>query len=226
MTVQMKGRREPLVLEDRFFGGRIVLWRLLGMALELAALKENRFRDVRIEHIAFDLALEPGHRTAFIHSMRIDRRRVAPGKSLEVTVRLQPYRGPRLVEKRVTLRIPANIPSGTPLEVIACDARQAETLKRASRPGVYAPETLDQLFALVRQLERSDHLILYLALPRTGVSERGRALPDLPDSLVRVMALSNQTGVAPVQDALIRRVPTRWVLRGMARMEILVTEEE
>ena len=226
MTVRMEKRVEPLVLRDRFFGGAAIVWQLFGMAFELAALKENRFEKVRIESLAFDLTVEPGHETALIHSLRIDSRRVKPGAKLVIVVRLRPYRGPELVEKRATLTIPTDVPPGTPLEVVACDARQAEGLKRNSRPGVYVPETLDQLFALVRQLERSDHLIVYAALPRLGVSHMGRALPDLPESLARVMAWSNQTGVGPVRDALIERVPTPWVLQGAARMGILVVEEE
>ena len=225
MTIRMRGRA-PLTLDDRFFDDGALVWYLLGMAYELNALDRNRFEKVVVEGVDFNVTVEEGQRTAFIHSMAIDGRRFKPGETVKAVVRLKPHRGAELIEKRFAVKIPEDIPVGTELTILACDGSRAEEIKREAAPGVYAPETLDQLFALVRQLERSDRLILHVALPRQGVSYRGRAMPDLPQSLVRVMGAGNQTGIAPVQDALIKRLRTDYVISGAASIGILVVEEK
>jgi hypothetical protein len=225
MTLTIKGRKEPVVAQELFFDEGMMSWTLFDAGMLVRLLTENPFCTAEIEEARFALEVERGRRTAQIHSLQLERETVAAGKPLTVTVGLKPYRSAELVEKKVVVQVPENVPPGTSLEVIACDAGTAEDLKRRHSPGTYHAENLDQLIELIGQVEHANDLIIFVALPRTGVSYQGRALPDLPASLVRAMASSIQSGVGPVVDAMIERVPTDWVLRGEQSMTVGVTRK-
>jgi hypothetical protein len=50
----------------------------------------------------------------------------------------------------------------------------------------------------------------------------GEDFPSLPNSFLSIMALSNQSGVAPLQSETVKRVPTEWLINGKKTIILFV----
>lgn len=224
MTMNIRGLDKPLIIRDMVYDQDIA-WQLFAWGMTMGIVTGNPFTELEVDSVRLEIDLARGRNTAEIHSMRVDSHFVKLGEKVGVTALLRPYRSRELVEKRVELEIPADIQPGTELQVTVCDAWAAENLKRMNSPGEFIIESFDQMLSVIDQLERSDNLVVFMSLPRTGVSRMGRSMPDLPGSIMRVMRVSIESGAFPVQDALVQRVPTDWVISGRQSMPILVIEE-
>ena len=212
----------PIVMENLFHANPIVpVWLLTS---PLYQLSYNDFAEVHITKVAGRVAVREGRRTASIAEVRVSSTTVKPGDALDVYVTLKPF-GAASVVKTAKLTIPRDTKPGTTVIVDVCDASTSRSLDRAAAPGRYRPRNLAQLVRIMAEREPNTHLFVRATLPTMGVTIRGEPYPALPAAMMSALAFSNATGVGPLRETVVERVPTQWVLSGRQQRRILVQEE-
>jgi hypothetical protein len=170
-------------------------------------------------NLLFDYDTVP--RTGRIRRVSLDRYRVAPGGTVEVTVVLGAYRGAdRAMRHAIT--IPPETTPG-PITIIVGSALEASRSVGRSEPLL--PRDLDQLIRLINQLRRNDNVYIVATRSEAGVSLSGERLPNLPPSVATVLSRPPRgvgTGELIERSILEEVVPTEFVVEGSARIGLNV----
>ena len=95
-------------------------------------------------------------------------------------------------------------------------------------PTLATPSDLDQLFESlkVQTAAKRTNLVVRVPTGGTGVALAGKALPNLPPSMVHILGNTRRTGAQMVTGALVSRHPTEWVLQGSETVRFTVTKNK
>jgi hypothetical protein len=228
--IEVEGQ-EPVVIKDTFAGpsysgGRApaALYNQIGGMINLLAL--NTYKPIRINRIDCETQILPGRRSADIEAMALDAEVYAPGETLKATAFVRPYRG---VPQRlpVTLKLPADLPEGTYTATVCDDLTNARYDLR-DNPTLNNPQDLDHIFEAlkVQTSAKRTNLVVRVPIPPAGVAQGGKALPNLPASMVQILGSSRRTGAQPMGSALVSRQATEWVLQGSESVRFIVTKNK
>ncbi len=225
VEIELKGRDEPLVLDNVFATSSPSLpaFQLVGMPL--ASLLTNPFEEVQVAGVKYSIDLRRGFEAALIKSVRTERFRVEPGEEIDLLVTVQKWRGGEEV-KRVPLRVPPTAQPGSRVRVLVCDALTSMMLDASLDPGFYAPRSLDALLATLREMEPNRNLLVRAAFVERGVRYRGEALPELPASVLNVMQFGGAGRAVVLATEEVESVPTPWVLEGSESLNLRIAEPE
>jgi hypothetical protein len=234
MTANLEARIDieghgPIVIKDTFSGlnsnrAPQTMYGQVGAVVNL--LMHNSFQPVRLRRIECRTQIRPGRRTAEIESVELSSDTFEPGETVRATVFLRPYKG---VCQRVplSLALPSDLPEGPYTAVIGDDLLNARLTLR-DNPTLTNPSNLDQVFEAVRvqtSIQRTN-LVMRLPLPRSGVAVNGKALPNLPPSMVQILGNSRRSGAQTLGSALVARRPTEWVIQGSERVRFHVVKHK
>ena len=193
LTVKLKGY--PEFKHQRWFTGPYAI--MAGIE-ELAApvefLMSNDFERIAIENIALDLTITPGQELLTIHRVIADRERAKPGDKLHLTVFLDAYRGEERVEE-MDVVIPKETPEGqltvlvtTPDSALMYDLSEAGEYRR--------PRSVRQMLKFLEQIGPENQLVVQGYARRRGMVISGEKYPNLPPSMLRLLANSRETGTS------------------------------
>ncbi len=175
---------------------------------------------------ALDLQLSRSpHTSAAILEAIPQRRKVRPGETLAVGVRLQPYHS-QPETHFYTVEIPKGLPLGK-LDLIVADG--ASFADYALRSEKSQAQNFAQLCAQLSRLEPSSHLVVALETREAGLSLPQGPLPALPPSLAASLASAvTQGNVERLTTHLVtsRRWPFPWPLAGGIRVSLDVVSPE
>jgi hypothetical protein len=223
--VEIEGQA-PIVIKDTFSGfsgGRAPQALYNPVATVVNLLTFNPFKPVRITRIECDTQVYPGRRTADVEAVELDSESYAPGDTVKATVFMRPWKG---VRQRVPilLKLPADLPEGTYTATVGDDVTNARQALR-DNPTLNNPQDLPHLFEALRvQTEaKRTNLVLRVAVGSSGVAVGGKALPDLPPSMVQILGHSRRTGAQTMGSALVARHPTEWVVQGADAVRFTVS---
>jgi hypothetical protein len=234
MTADLEARidiegRDPIVIKDTFSGfsgsrAPHALYSQVGSVVNL--LTRNSFRPVRLERIECRTQVRPGRRTAEIESVEAASDAYEPGDTLQAVVFVRPYKG-TLQRIPLSLALPGDLPEGSYTATIGDDLHNARMALR-DNPTLTSPSNLDQVFEAVRVQTsvRRTNLVMRLPLPRSGVAVNGRALPNLPPSMVQILGNSRRSGAQTLNSALVVRKPTPWVIQGSETVRFHVVKHK
>jgi hypothetical protein len=230
LSAELRARIEvegqpPVVIQDTFSGfsgGRAPQALYNQIASVVNQLVYNPYVPVRIQRIECETQVLPGRRTAEVEAAELDSDTYAPGETVRATVFVRPFKGePRRVPVR--LRLPDDLPEG-PYTATVCDDLYATRLAIRDNPTLSSPTNLAQVMEAVRLHTgvRRTHLVLRVPTGPSGVAAAGKALPDLPPSMVHILANGRRTGAQSVSGALVARQPTDWVIQGSETVHFTV----
>jgi hypothetical protein len=236
LTAQMRARievegREPVVIDDTFSGpsysgGKAppALYNQVAMVVSLLAY--NSYQPVRISRIDCETRIRPGRRSAEIESAELDSDTYEPGDTLRATVFVRPHRGTRRAVP-VSIKLPADLPEGRYTATVCDDLHNARQELRAN-PTLSNPQNLDQVFQALKVQTSARRTNLVVRVPTTagGVALHAQALPDLPSSMVHILANGRRTGAQLMTSALVSRQATPWVLQGSESLRFTVTKNK
>jgi SpoIVB peptidase S55 len=222
-------RHSPLVIEDIYAGssytGELARFSVFEEVMgRLFALVDNPFEPVEVSAVECSTETFAGRRSAGIRSMRLDQSEVLPGEELSARIVLKSYKGPSIMQ-RVSIRIPKDTPPGR-YTMTVCDARTYMSLLLGDRPHKRRPRNISQLFELLRMRAKRNRLYVYVPLKERGITVDGRELPDLPPSVLAVMAGHRRTGMGLMRNSLTAEKATDWVIQGAHRIPFKVVEEK
>ncbi len=149
------------------------------------------------------------------------------GERAQVRVRLQPHHG-KVVERRVDVRVPAGLPSGS-YQLVA--AGQTEALRQEREGGLLALATdWPSYLKGVLAAPPPGALSLYLVRDEATLRLDGRPLPDLPLSLAGVLADGGglSGGAFEARALRLARVDGSGVVGGesTAKVQVRAKDEE
>jgi hypothetical protein len=226
--IELEGH-PPVVIKDAFSGftgGRApqALYNQVGTVVQL--LTFNPHQSLRITRIECDTLIHSGRRTADIEAVELDSDTYEPGATVKATVFLRPYKGMRQ-RVPVTLQLPVDLPEGTYTGTVTDDLVNARQTLR-DNPTLNNPQNVNQVLESLQVQLAAKRTSLALRVPvgPTGVAVGGKALADLPASMVQILAGSRRTGVQAVGGALVARQPTDWVIQGTDTVRFTVTRHK
>ena len=226
VRIELEGR-PAIVIDDTFsgFSGGRAPQALYGqVAAVVQALTFNPYAAVRITRIDCSAKVLPGRRTADVDAVELSSDVYAPGDTVKGTVFVRPWKGAR---KRVAveLKLPADLPEGPYVLTVSDDIACVRANLR-DNPTLSNPQTVEQILESVQaQLAaRRTNVALRLPLTASGVALEGKALPDLPGSMVHILSNSKRTGAQSMNGALVVRQPTDWVIQGSETVKFTVSK--
>ncbi len=192
----------------------------------VGTLGYNPFGPVRINRIDCETRVRPGRTTADIEAVELDSEAYTPGETLRATVFLRPYKG-AVRRVRIALPLPADLPEGGYTALILDDVSN-QRHERHDNPCLDNPQNLDQLFEATRAQAgaRRTDLVVRVATRAGGVALDGKALPNLPPSMVQVLGSTRRSGAQPMSAALVARHRTDWVVQGSESVHFTVTKNK
>jgi SpoIVB peptidase S55 len=236
LTARMKVKidvegRPPLVLEDTFSGssfsgGRAPQALFSQIAAMINLLTYNTYRPVRINHIDCTTQIQSGRRTADIEAIELDTETYAPGETLRATVFIRPYKG---LPQRLpaTLKLPADLPEGEYTAMVCDDLTNARKVL-ADNPTLSNPQDIEQVFQAlkVQTSAKRTNLVVRVPVNAVGVALNGKALPNLPPSMVQILGEARRTGAQTMGGALVSRQATEWVVQGSESVRFTVARNK
>jgi hypothetical protein len=229
-TIEVEGH-DPVVIQDTFSGssytgGRAPSALYSPVAGIVSLLNFNSYKPVRIKRIECQTQIRPGQRSADIEAMELDSDTYSPGDTLKATAFIRPHRGLR---QRVTatLKLPADLPEGR-YQATVCDDLYNARQELQNNPTLNNPQSIEQVFQALKVQTSARRMNLVVRVPTraAGVAVNGKALPNLPPSMVRILGDSRRTGTQTMGAALVSRQPTHWVLQGSESMSFTVTRNK
>ncbi|MGE5572205.1 MAG: SpoIVB peptidase S55 domain-containing protein [Bacteroidota bacterium] len=166
--VDGKGLPSPIVRDNMFYSPADISADSIGELVEaVATVIDNEFADVEVTGVKADFDVEEARRTARIHQAEAATKAVKPGDTLEVKVRLLPFRGiPEI--KVVKVQVPDDTPPGTlyitvrgggvPPADEGKDASGAGADAKSAQPSV--AESLDKLVQDFMSRERNNDIVV------------------------------------------------------------------
>jgi len=221
LSTQIEGREKPVVIKNVFYELDQTWFSLNHIIQPFAMIINNQFQKVRVKRIDLKIKAFDGRKTAYIESIRVDKKQVDPGDKLQVDVRLKPVNGESFYQT-VTMQIPEDTMPGSTLNVTACDATYGQALNMGRSAGKYLPTNFEQLLHYTENMEKNNNLMVRVLLPKKGITYKGEGFPSLPSSMLSIMSFSNQSGIGPLFDEIITRIPTAYVLSGNQSIPISV----
>jgi hypothetical protein len=189
----------------------------LRMFSVIGAAFDNPFEDARIAGIDVELDVRFGRDVVNIIDAQVASDTVDPGKPVHVYVTLRRFDDTERVEI-VTIPIPKSA-AGDSVE-ISVDAGDQVRIEQPK------PDSLDDLFRMVRTGYPSTSLVVSTKLPQQGVKLRGQLVDQLPGSALDTLQPANEADKPAVFSTYERQERTgREVLTGTAKIKLNVREE-
>lgn len=222
LAIHLEGRHNPVEVENTYYDVS-AQWRpIYDITSPIGTLLNNPFqKDVKINKISLRANVSDTRRTAYIENVKVSKRTVKPGETIQINVTLRPF-DCQPVQKTVSFQIPNDTVPGSIISITACDSQYSQSLKQLSAPDMFKPKDFDQLIDLIENTEQRTNLIVRLRLSKRGITYRGQRFPSLPTSLLSIMASSNQSGVGIIFDDAVMKIETDWVLSGMQSLPLIV----
>jgi hypothetical protein len=221
LSAQIDGYEKPVVVENVFYELDPSWFPLNHIVQPFSMILNNQFQKVRVNRIDLKIKVLDTRRTAYIEAVKVDKKQVKPGDTLQVDVRIKPFTGESFYQT-VSMQIPEDTLPGSTLNVTACDATYGQALNMGRSAGKFLPTNFEQLLHYVENMERNNNLMVRVLLPKKGITYKGEGFPSLPTSMLSIMSFSNQSGIGPLFDELISRIPTAYVVSGNQSIPVSV----
>ena len=179
-----------LELRQSFDGDRAALELATYLMSFTSFFDVNAFESVEMESVEIELVQHAEPRMTTLVAAHAERRRVAPGERLGITLELMPWRG-EAERRRVEVTLPENLEDGR-YYLLLGDGTSMDAARSTMERRV--PQTFDQALRQLRSFHSRNELLVYGLIPRPGLAIAGESLPNLPGSVRSVFAAS---GVSP-----------------------------
>ncbi|MGR3220778.1 MAG: SpoIVB peptidase S55 domain-containing protein [Candidatus Anammoxibacter sp.] len=225
VEIFIEGIEKPVTLENIYYDSNSGVFPVSQIIQPIRELLNNRFKRIHIERIGFSAEFINELKIAFIDNIRIDKKVVSPGDTVNVTVKLKPYDRHKFIEKSINIQLPDNVSPGSKILVTACSSSYSNFLNMQRSSGKYKPANFQQLIELMNDVELNNELIIRVLLPGNGISYKGMEFPSLPASILAIMSRPNYSGTEMLFSEKIHRIKTDWLVNGNQSVLITVREE-
>jgi len=191
-----------IAYEDVASGLRAREAAVLSVVALASAVADNDLADPGVTAIRLRFSSTPEERRLRLVDAAPGSRKVAPGETLSVAVRLEDRRGGESV-RVLRLKVPDATPEGRATLVVA-DGSGATALRQQLDPS--EPRTLADLAAFVSRIVPGDKLFAGLLVAGRGASTRSATLDALPPTALALLSggrEQGESGIADVEGRLV-----------------------
>lgn len=214
-------------LEDLFSGNMDSASTSLSglVAAVVYMLKNNEFKEVRLNQIEVKIRVVEQLRTATLEKVLLDKYEVQAGEMIKVRTYYRTYNNDLKTEE-VEFLAPS-LPPGTEFELVVAEAAYIQQLERSLyRIQDFRPRNLNQLLRLLGNLRKNNRIYYKVVAPRPGLFLKGEELPNLPPSL-KNMFLSpraSTTNLTEINRSTLTEyhLPVPYVFRGALTIPIRI----
>ncbi len=188
--------------EDVATGGRAKESAVLSTVALAAAVADNDLGDPGIRGIRLRFGSSTEERRLRLVEAAPASRKVAPGETLVVAIRLADRRGEESV-RVVRLPVPPGTPEGRATLVVS-DGNGATALRQLLDPS--EPRTLGQFATFISRIVPGNRLLAGLLVATRGAATRSSTLETLPPTAMALLAGAREqgeTGIADVEARLV-----------------------
>jgi hypothetical protein len=226
VRIELEGR-EPVVIKDTYsgFSGGRAPGALYGQVASMVSyLTFNPYKTLNIKRIDCDTIIEPGRATAEIEAAELDSDTYCPGDVIRASVFVRPHKGTRQ-RIRVQLKLPEDLPEGSYTATL-CDETASARLDIRGNPSLYSPTNAEQVLESIKvqTAAKRTNLVLRVPIGAHGVTTNGKALPNLPGSMIHILMNSKRTGPTSMTRALVAKHGTDQVIVGSDSIGFRVTK--
>ena len=215
--------RDPIVRENLAVSPNGDIYVEAAVRNVVGLLMENPFRNLSVESVEVEAAVEPVSRMAEIGEARLLRNAVRPGGTVPVELQVRPWRQePRWIQ--VAVPVPADYPEGK-YTVVLCGADEALRQEMREAPARFRADDVDSLIENLAHDERRDQLFVRLETPGKGIAVGRDELPNLPETMRSVLVGAARRQVTGVAGSIVTRQPIGYVLQGGSKLEITVDRQ-
>ena len=165
-------------------------------------MADNDLADPGIRSVRLRFASSKEERRLQLLDAAPDSRKVAPGGTLAVAVRLADRRGEDTV-RVVHLKVPAGTPEGRATLVVS-DGSNATALRQLLDPS--EPRTLAEFGAFISRIVPGNRLLAGLLVATRGAGTRSATLDALPPTALALLAGGREQGESGIADVESRLV--------------------
>lgn len=188
--------------EDVATGTRAKESAVLSTVALAAAVADNDLGDPGVRGVRLHFGSSTQERRLHVVEASPATRKVAPGETLAVAIRLGDRRGEESV-RVVHLTVPPGTPEGRATLVVA-DGNTATALRQVLDPS--EPRTLGQFATFVSRIVPANRLLAGLLVASRGAATRSSTLEALPPTALSLLAGAREqgeTGIADVEARLV-----------------------
>ena len=185
------------------------------------AVADNDLADPGVTAIRLRFSSRPEERRLRLVDAAPGSRKVAPGETLTVAIRLEDRRGGESV-RVLNLKVPEHAPEGRATLVVA-DGSGATALRQQLDPS--EPTTLAGLATFVSRIVPGNRLVAALLVAGRGASTRSATLDALPPTALALLAggrEQGESGIADVEGRLVAEetIPFDRPVSGSVRIDV------
>jgi hypothetical protein len=221
----------PVVIKDTFSGssysgGRAPAALFSPVTAVVGLMTYNSYKPVRINRIECETRIAAGRRSADIEAVELESDLLAPGDTLKAMLQVRPFKEQRQ-HLQVSLKLPSDLPEGN-YTAIVCDDLTNARYEMRDNPTLSNPQSLEQVFEALRvqTAAKRTNLVVRVPLNAVGVALSGKALPQLPPSMVQILGDARRSGAQTMGGALVARQSTKWVFQGSETVRFTVTKNK
>lgn len=219
-TITVKDR--PAVeISRRFAGQQATQLAAFAVASPVSAVLRSGFDEATIEKIELEIQSVDGTKTGALERLAIDRSRVRPGETLEISAFARTITGRVFVEK-IPVKIPEQTPEGT-LTITVADGAQ---IQQSSAAQQFVPRDLTELIKIINGLRPADRLYLQISRSAPGAIIGAGELPNLPPSAIATINNERSAGFArPLVTSVISETllpPSQFIITGKQSVAVEV----
>ena len=188
--------------EDVAAGGRAKEIAVLSTVALAAAVADNDLGDPGIRGVRLRFGSSTDEKRLRLVEAAPSSRKVTPGGTLAVAIRLADRRGRESV-RVVRLPVPPGTPEGR-ATLLVSDGSNATALRMQLDPS--EPRTLGQLADFVSKIVPGNRLAVGLLVPTRGAATRTSTVDALPPTALALLAGAREQGETGIQDVEARLV--------------------
>ncbi len=187
-------------------------------------LMNNPYKTLNIKRIDCETIIEPGRSTADIEVTELDRDSYAPGDTVRANVFVRPYKGSRQ-RVQLEMKLPADLAEGD-YSALICDELSSARADIRANPNLFNPSSAEHILEAVKlqTSARRTSLVMRVPIGAHGVAANGKALPNLPASMVHILVNSKRTGPMTMTRALVAKKDLGWVVLGADSVNFKVSK--
>ncbi len=188
--------------EDVATGNRAKEAAVLSTVALAAAVVDNDLGDPGLRAVRLKFGSSPEEKRLRLLDAAPATRKVAPGETLAVALRVEDRRGEEKV-RVVHLRVPSGTPEGRAVLVVA-DGSSATALRQQIDPS--EPRTLRDFATFLSRIVPGNRLLAGILVATRGAATRSATLEELPPTALALLAGAREpgeTGIGDVESRLV-----------------------
>jgi hypothetical protein len=186
-TIEVTGEiavrgEQPVSFQRRFAGPQAPLFAAAAAAVPLSNLLRADFEGLDISGVTLNISAVDGSKTAVLDRISIDKDKVKPGETVEVTAFERNAAGTIFVQK-----VPLTIPADTPAGLLSITIGDGNAVQQNSAITQFTAKNAGELISTMNRLKRSDRLYAIASRTSTGTIIGNSEMPNLPPSMIATL---------------------------------------